>query len=1042
VAADISGELIPLLWSTTDLLRGVFKASEFRTILLPFTALRRLECLVGGRTEQQRSSVFSDFQDAARFLAAVKNLTDETANGGSEFLLSLNLDGVVRRLDEADLLLPMAARFAAIDLTRSTVPDQSMGDLFSELVRRGMESAGEIGGGFSTPADVTELLTNLLFAPDAEILARQVTGVRLYDPVCGTGGMFTAALDRLRSLRSPAQLQAFGQDINQDNYALSGLTLLMEGLDPRGIALGDTLSNDRHIGARFDYMTAHPPFGMSWHKVTDHVKREWEEQGFEGRFGAGLPRVNDASLLFLQHMVAHMRLPERGGARMVVVFSGAPLFQGAAGSGESEVRRWLIERDMLETVVALPDQLFLNTGVSTYIWILSNRKEQPRRGNVLLLDCRRRFATVRGRIGDKRKYITSEQIADITRIYLAAIAGTPTSRDAATTIPNATLGYQRVVIDRPLRQHFEVSADAIATVETAKVMQRFVQADELMSVLRTLTGKSWATKRAFRRDLAAALPTDMVTTLPRQIRSVITGAAAVRDELGEIQRGRGGSPQPDAELRRYHTLGLDRDVNRFLEEEVKPQAPDAWIDPAAIRIGYEIRPYHFFAIPLGVDNAPLSQMVEFVPGNSAGRRHNPDTPMLTLQYLGTVGSAADLPSVGDSTLPLTLCTGGDIVGRSGRWWVLMPGFGDALTALTVLRPTKGAALAICEWLNAAQNTDYSDYGQLKDVPVPLQMICDPHIDEWLDEVQQTRADLASIVATILPNVFDDLRSDFPRLRQNLAATTSQARLASELIRPLSDPVWSAEWAYPFPIATLARQYRIAPSLPQRKEALLKLGESIARTLGVLALSVMVERNGSVFPPALRGKFGRGATFGTWTALIRDLVRQGPVPELTELNDLLREAGPHTLLLRIQRARNESGHAYGVRAAHELEEEINTIEPVVVAALESVSWLSQLQYDLVDRCEYTGSGFKLIGRRLRGSHPEWEPFERLVPEPVAPGQVYVNNLSSPRTVRLEPVAKAQLCLDCRQWELFVLNDIHDGVATFRSGRDHEIEQDLP
>jgi type I restriction-modification system DNA methylase subunit len=940
----VTAALTSLLWSAADLLRGDFKQVEYYRVLLPFTFLRRLECLAG----PQQPSILASVQGANSFLADVTDLVDDMA-----VFRSLEFEQVVRRLDDARLLPVFAARFAAIDLTRAAVPDEDMGDVFSDLVRHGTDLFTHMAGEFSTPPDVAALVAGLLFAPDAERLSRQVTRVRLYDPACGTGGTLTAASDVLRGV---TRLDAFGQDINAHSYALSRMNLVMRGIDARGVVRGDTLTDDRHAGETFDYLVAHPPFALHWTRAAKQIREE-AAQGAAGRFGAGLPRTSDASLLFLQHLVAHMRPAEQGGSRAAVVFSSGPLFAGAAGSGESEIRRWVIERDLLETVVALPDQLFPNTGIGTYVWILSNRKESSRQGNVVLLDCRQRFATTRGKLDDKRKYITPEQIADITSTYRATVDGRPPSGGPATVIPAAELGYQRVTVDRP-------------------------------------------------------------------------------------RRGGGAQPEADPHLRSFHELPLNRDVNLFLAEEIRPRTPDAWIDPDAIKIGYEIRPYHFFAIPLGVENVPLGEVVEFV---SRAKRPDPDSPLLTLKHLGAASSVTDLPRLGDSErrspAGLTPCADGDIVGRPGLWRVLPAAFGDAVTPLTVLRPVKGAARAIQEWLESAQNADVAAHGRLRDIPVPLPLIGDLHVDDWLDDVQQTRADLSRVVSTLMPNIFDDLRGDFPRLRRNLAATTSRARLVSELVRPLSDPVWSAEWAYPFPVATLARQYRIATSLPQRKEALLKLGESIARTLGVLALAVLAERNGGVLSGSLRARFSRGATFGTWTSLIHALVQQGPVPELNEFDDLLVNGGPYELLLRIQRARNSSGHAYGVRADHEIEEEIAGIEPVVVAALESVSWLAQLQFDLVDRCEYTGSAFRLIGRRLRGSHPEWEPFERVLQEPVTPGQVYVNNLTSTRTIRLAPVAKTQLCLDCRQWELFILNDVHDDIAMFRSGRDHEIEQAL-
>jgi type I restriction-modification system DNA methylase subunit len=341
----VTADLTSLLWSAADLLRGDFKKVEYYRVLLPFTFLRRLECLAHPR----QPSILASVSGADSFLADVTDLIDDMA-----VFRSLDFEQIVRRLDGARLLSVLAARFAAADLTRTAVPDESMGDVFSDLVRQGTDLLSHMAGEFSTPPDVAALLVGLLFAPDVDGLSRQASRVRLYDPVCGTGGSFTAASNVLRGI---ARLDVYGQDINSHSYALSRMNLAMRGIDPGGVMLGNTLTDDRHAGETFDYLVAHPPFEMDWTRAADQIRQE-AAKGHAGRFGAGLPPISDSSLLFLQHLIAHMRPAEQGGSRAAVVFASRPLFGGGAGSGESEIRRWVVERDLLETVVALPDQRF------------------------------------------------------------------------------------------------------------------------------------------------------------------------------------------------------------------------------------------------------------------------------------------------------------------------------------------------------------------------------------------------------------------------------------------------------------------------------------------------------------------------------------------------------------------------------------------------------------------------------------------------------------------------------------------------------------
>ncbi|GAB7036618.1 MULTISPECIES: N-6 DNA methylase [Catenuloplanes] len=895
---DGSQDLADLIWSVADLLRGDFRPSEYGSVLLPFTVFRRLECLglLGGRSLVHRAHAGSDPREALRAVP------DDAPAEPAGLLARLGLHAVAARLADAGLLPPVLARFAALDLGERVLSDAEMGAVFDTLVRRSAEIAADAGGDHFTAPDVTALLAALIVAPDADRLARRTAPVRVYDPVCGAGG---SLMELRAAVGRPTPVELSGQDLDPASSALASATLLMHGLDPGGIALGDTLGADAHPDATFDYLVAAPPFGLEWKKVAAEVTRE-AALGDAGRFGAGLPRINDASLLFLQHLLAKMRPPEDGGSRLAVLFNSSPLFAGEPGTGESEIRRWILENDLLETVVALPERLLYHTHIPTYVWVLTNRKEPDRAGNVILMDCRRRFAAMRRAIADKSRYLTTEQISEIVAIRRSATATGTVAPDVATVVPVADFRFERVVGD-------------------------------------------------------------------------------------------------------------------------------------VTRVGYEIRPFAFFSIALGDGYAPLSSVAEVlrpVPPTDSGR------PLLTAEDLDRPDlSAADLDTV-LTTSALTPCAAGDVVGDAGDWHLLPPGFGEAFTHMFVLRPRRRTGRALCEFLNAPQNAGYDDrLHPLTDLPVPAEILDDETFSDHLEDLRRSRADLARITAGILPNVFEGTRADLAATRRTVGVALATAALTTELLQPLEDPFWRAEYAYPFPIAALARHYRIAASPAQRKEALLKLGESVARTIGGLALAVLVGRNGDRMTAELRRRFERSATWGTWNWMIKDLRTPGAVPELPELDGVLDDDGTHALLTRALRFRNDSGHSFGVQPAHELEDEIARIEPVVQRTLESAGWLAQLRYDLVDRCEYTGTGFRLVGRRLRGGHPDWEPFERLVPDPVTPHRVYVTGPSTAAAIDLWPVAGAELCPTCRQWEFFVINQVHRHTATLRSGRDHEIDRPL-
>ncbi len=391
-------ERVAFIWSLADLLRGDYKDAEYAKVILPFTVLRRLDCALGaGSLARLKNGLVDGFDPVAQDVMECFELRDQIPR--------LRLNGLLKLLIE---------RFTQVDLHPATVPNHEMGSIFEELIRRFSEQSGASAGEHFTPREVIRLMADLLFHDEAA-----GDGIKtLYDPACGTGGMLSVAEDALRERNSGVRLEVFGQELNRESYAICKADLLMRGGKPDHDHLGNTFLRDKLNGQCFDYMLCNPPFGVEWKKAETAIREEHQRLGFAGRFGAGLPRVNDGSLLFLQHMLSKMK-PE--GSRLAVVFNGSPLFAGDAGSGESDIRRWILENDWLEAIVALPDKLFYNTGLSTYIWVLTNRKSPPRKDRVQLIDAASFSRKMRRSLGAKRNEITPEHIHEIVRFATSAI---------------------------------------------------------------------------------------------------------------------------------------------------------------------------------------------------------------------------------------------------------------------------------------------------------------------------------------------------------------------------------------------------------------------------------------------------------------------------------------------------------------------------------------------------------------------------------------------------------------------------------------------
>ncbi|MDT3438098.1 class I SAM-dependent DNA methyltransferase [Pseudofrankia sp. BMG5.37] len=615
------------IWSVADLLRGDYKRHEYGGVILPFTLMRRLGAVMAesrqpvrdkdaslanqnkhpllvsaaGRqfynvSKQDFSTIASDSTNQA---VVAKNLRDYV-NGFSPnvraVLEAFGLDNQIGRLAGSKLLCQVIGRFTKMDL--GGLSSHDMGYVFEHLIRKFAEDSNETTGEHFTPREVIELMVNLLVAPDADTVAVPGQVINVFDPACGTGGMLTAAADHLRNMNPGANVFLNGQEVNPESWAICQSEMLLRG--QRGdIALGNSFSQDRFAGKRFDYMLANPPFGVEWKKVKDEVEQE-AELGHAGRFGADLPRINDGSFLFLQHMISKMERVEGKGARLAIVFNGSPLFTGAAESGESNIRRWILENDWLESIVALPDQLFYNTGISTYFWILSNRKAPVLRNKVILLDARDQWAKMRKSLGDKRKLISDAQIKHITRLYERSVdvAASPDDPDHGKVKIFATrdFGYHRVTVERPLKQRFEITEDTLLTLAEAKALARWGGRESLVEALRGAVGSVWWSKdEATAALLGIAMGAGASLPGTAVLLKAVWSAVAVSDPEGEVQRDRSGSPLPDPDLRDYENVPLDEDIEAYFAREVTPHVADAWIDREKTKVGYEI-PFtrHFY----------------------------------------------------------------------------------------------------------------------------------------------------------------------------------------------------------------------------------------------------------------------------------------------------------------------------------------------------------------------------------------------------------------------------------------------------------------
>ena len=687
--AQTHGELANFIWDICNLLRGPYKRNEYRKVILPLTVLRRFDCvladtkddvLVAARVHArqsenvrhqllaaaaQRPFYNTSLFDFARLLddpdQIAPNLNAYIAAYSPnvrDIMASFDIGAQIARLDDRQRLFRVVQSFSNLDLSPQRVDNMQMGYVFEELIRIGAEQSNEEAGEHFTPREVIRLMVSLLLSPEPDLGKAHIVKT-IYDPACGTGGMLSVAEDFLRSHNADARPHLFGQDINNESWAVCRSDMLIKGDNADNIRLGDSFTADGYKHKSddtrwtFDYMLANPPFGVEWKQQQQAIKNERDTLGYQGRFGAGLPRINDGSLLFLQHMLSKMTpvaTDGAGGSRIAIVFNGSPLFTGDAGGGESSIRQWIIENDWLEAIIALPDQLFYNTGISTYIWVLTNRKEDHRRGKVQLIDAREFYVKMRRSLGNKRNELSPDQIDDLTRIHGSFTDGETrdlTDEDPITHEPrtrprvvskifdNEDFGYRKITVERPLRLNFAAVPERIARIEDQTTFARLATSkkaagpahdaevaegkarqqvirDTLETLSDTTDGDIIGNRDEFTARLRAAAEAHSLK-LSAPERNTVLAALSERDPDADICEDRNGNHEPDTGLRDTENVPLGADIDAYMEREVLPHVPDAWVDHDKTKIGYEIAlNRHFYVYepprPLEVIEADLKTL--------------------------------------------------------------------------------------------------------------------------------------------------------------------------------------------------------------------------------------------------------------------------------------------------------------------------------------------------------------------------------------------------------------------------------------------------
>ncbi len=630
------------VWSIAELLRGDFKQSEYGKVILPFVVLRRLDCILEESKQDvldMAASLPEDIEDEARdtLLSGVvgqnirlynlsrftfaslkgqdaqdihKNLVDYitkfSGNVRDIFLDKFLFTDQLKRLNDAGLLYQVFDRFTQINLHPNAISNIEMGYLFEDLIRRFSEISNETAGEHYTPREVIRLIVSLLLINDKGALTGSGVIRQVYDPAAGTGGMLSIAEMEMKALNERIRVELFGQELNPESFAICKSDMLVTGHNPENIAFGNTLTQDAHADRRFHYMLSNPPYGVDWKKYADPIKDEAAEHGMSGRFGAGLPRISDGQLLFLQHMISKMRDDEQG-SRIGIVMNGSPLFTGGAGSGESEIRRWILENDWVEAIIALPTDLFYNTGIQTYVWLLTNRKDTARRGKVQLIDAsgERFWTSMRKSLGSKRREIPPEACDEITRIYAGMLNGEGNWGDVSKIFNTTDFGFREIRVERPLKLAFAVTPDALVTLREAKPFLK-LEEDDQTQILEALqkflpADKRWLDRSDFDKALSTALRRASIK-VGAPVRKAIQSALSERDEDAEVCRDKTDNLEPDTDLRDHELVPLNEDWQDYVKREVLPFVPDAWVDETYTdardgdvgRVGYEINFNRYF----------------------------------------------------------------------------------------------------------------------------------------------------------------------------------------------------------------------------------------------------------------------------------------------------------------------------------------------------------------------------------------------------------------------------------------------------------------
>lgn len=640
-------QIVNFIWSIANLLRDDFKRSKYQDVILPLTVIRRLDCALE-KTKVEVLAKYEKYNSKLEKMDGIlkqasgyefyntsqydfKKLLDDPKNIGKNLRLYINAYSPLMReiiekfkfsaqidaLEEANLTFQVIEQFSTVDLHPDRVNNLAMGYVFEELIRKFNEASNENPGEHFTPREIIRLMVNLLFSTDLDVLKKQSIIKTIYDPACGSGGMLTEAKEWiLESVNKTAQVELFGQEVNPETFAVAKSDLLIKGENAENIKFGSTLSHDQLFSETFDYMLSNPPYGKEWKKDQKEVEKEAGLSEGYNRFKVGLPRISDGQLLFLQTMIAKMK-PSNGGSRIAIVMNGSPLFTGDAGSGESEIRRWIIENDWLETIIALPNQLFYNTGIHTYVWILTNRKKDHHKGKVKLVNAVDMYEKMRKSLGDKRNIISDDQIQKITELTLDG-----EKSKIVKVFPNEFFGYRKITVERPLKLNFQASIERIEKLKAETAFQNlakskkrdplkkledekagFALQTKIIKAISIIGDEVYKNQDKFIEVLENVFKkTELKLEAP--IKKAILKGLSERDETADVIMDKKGNPQPDTDLRDYENVPLGEDVNEYFAREVFPHVPDAWIsedkkycdhkDGRIGKVGYEISFTRYF----------------------------------------------------------------------------------------------------------------------------------------------------------------------------------------------------------------------------------------------------------------------------------------------------------------------------------------------------------------------------------------------------------------------------------------------------------------